>query len=37
VRPRTMTKSDHELQEPVPCVEQDLSHVVDGSHHDNPR
>ncbi len=37
VRPRTMTKSDRELLEPVPCVEQDLSHVVDGTHHDNPR
>jgi hypothetical protein len=37
LRPRTMTKSEHELQEPVPCVEQDLKHVVDGTHHDNPR
>jgi hypothetical protein len=37
LRPRTMTKSEQELQEPVPCVEQDLKHVVDGTHHDNPR
>jgi hypothetical protein len=37
LRPRVMTKSEHELQEPVPCVEQDLEHVVDGTHHDNPR
>ena len=37
LRPRMMTKLDHELAEPVPCVEQDLSHVVDGTHHDNPR
>ncbi len=37
VRPRKMTLSGKELQEPVPCVEQDLSHVVDGTHHDNPR
>jgi len=37
VRPRTMKLTATELQEPVPCVEQDLSHVVDGSHHDNPR
>ena len=37
LRPRMMTKAEHELQEPVPCVEQDLNHVVDGSHHDNPR
>jgi hypothetical protein len=37
LRPRVMTKAEHELQEPVPCVEQDLKHVVDGTHHDNPR
>ena len=37
VRPRAMRLTANELQEPVPCVEQDLSHVVDGSHHDNPR
>ena len=37
VRPRKMTLAAQELQEPVPCVEQDLKHVVDGSHHDNPR
>jgi hypothetical protein len=37
VRPRKMTLMAHELQEPVPCVEQDLKHVIDGTHHDNPR
>jgi hypothetical protein len=37
LRPRTMTLMAQELAEPVPCVEQDLKHVVDGSHHDNPR
>jgi hypothetical protein len=37
LRPRAMTRSDRELLEPVPCVEQDLKHVVDGTHHDNPR
>lgn len=37
LRPRKMTLMDAELQEPVPCVEQDLKHVVDGTHHDNPR
>ncbi|MEJ0098686.1 MAG: hypothetical protein WDO12_02670 [Pseudomonadota bacterium] len=37
LRPRKMTLMKTELQEPVPCVEQDLNHVVDGSHHDNPR
>lgn len=37
LRPRRMTLMEAELQEPVPCVEQDLKHVVDGTHHDNPR
>jgi hypothetical protein len=37
VKPRKMTLMDAELQEPVPCVEQDLKHVIDGTHHDNPR
>lgn len=37
LRPRIMTLMDVELQEPVPCVEQDLKHIVDGTHHDNPR
>jgi hypothetical protein len=37
LRPRVMTKATRELQEPVPCIEQDLKHVIDGSHHDNPR
>lgn len=37
VRPRRMTLTKDELHEPVPCVEQDLKHVVDGTHHDNPR
>ena len=37
VRPRKMTLTATELQEPVPCVEQDLKHVIDGTHHDNPR
>jgi hypothetical protein len=37
VRPRKTVLTHTELQEPVPCVEQDLKHVVDGTHHDNPR
>jgi hypothetical protein len=37
LKPRKMTRMDAELLEPVPCVEQDLKHVVDGTHHDNPR
>lgn len=37
VRPRRMMLTKDELHEPVPCVEQDLKHIVDGTHHDNPR
>jgi hypothetical protein len=37
VRPRMMKLTTTELQEPVPCEDQDLKHVVDGTHHDNPR
>jgi hypothetical protein len=37
LKPRKMVLTTTELQEPVPCVEQDLKHVVDGTHHDNPR
>jgi hypothetical protein len=37
LKPRKMTLMDAELLEPVPCVEQDLKHVIDGTHHDNPR
>jgi hypothetical protein len=35
--PRNLQLSDKPLAEPIPCVENDLSHVVDGTHHDNPR
>lgn len=37
VRPRLGRLSKTELLEPVPCVEQDLKHMVDDTHHDNPR
>jgi len=26
-----------DLVEPTPCVDQDISHVIDNTHHDNPR
>jgi hypothetical protein len=26
-----------ELVEPTPCIDKDISHVVDNTHHDNPR
>jgi hypothetical protein len=37
LRPRGMRLANVELQEPAPCIDQDLKHVVDGTHHDNPR
>ena len=36
-RPRRMVRTDVEMAEPAPCVEQDLSHMVDDSYHSNPR
>jgi len=37
IRPRLLKLTDVELVEPVPCVEQDLKHLVDDTHHENPR
>lgn len=37
LRPRTAALTDLEIVEAPPCIERDLDHVVDGSHHDNPR
>jgi hypothetical protein len=37
LRPRRLTKTDLEMAEPAPCVEQDLALMQDDSHHDNPR
>jgi hypothetical protein len=37
LRPRKATLSATELPEPAPCVDQDLSHVIDGTYHANPR
>jgi hypothetical protein len=36
-RPRRMVLSDTEMAEPAPCVEQDLSQMLDDSFHANPR
>ena len=33
----TMWITSQELEEPARCEDRDLEHVVDGSHHDNPR
>lgn len=37
LRPRVLSKSNAPMNEPTPCVEKDLDHIVDGTHHDNPR
>ena len=37
VRPQTIWLTDQEIEEPVHCDDRDLDHVVDGTHHDNPR
>jgi hypothetical protein len=37
MRRRVLELAKAELPPPVPCIEQDLSHVVDGTHHDNLR
>jgi len=34
---RLLKLTDMELAEPAPCVDQDLKHLVDDSHHPNPR
>jgi hypothetical protein len=34
---RILELTHTELVEPVPCVDQDLKHLVDDSHHTNPR
>jgi hypothetical protein len=37
LRPRTAYLTDIEVVEAPPCIERDLDHMVDDSHHDNPR
>jgi hypothetical protein len=34
---RTAKRTDIDLVEATPCIDKDLGHVVDGTHHDNPR
>jgi len=36
-RTRILELSQNELVEPAPCVDQDMKHLVDDSHHANPR
>lgn len=35
--PRLATRTDQEIVEAPLCIERDLEHIVDGSHHDNVR
>ena len=37
LRPRVLRPATAEMSEPAPCVEQDLEHMQDDSHHDNAR
>ena len=37
LKPRVATLTDFELVEAPPCIERDLEHLVDSTHHDNPR
>jgi hypothetical protein len=37
LRPQTLKITDKELEEPDRCEDRDLDHIIDGSHHDNPR
>jgi hypothetical protein len=34
---RTAQRTDLEIVEAPPCIERDIDHMVDGSHHPNPR
>ena len=36
-RAQALRLSDHEMEESARCEDRDLEHVIDGSHHDNPR
>jgi hypothetical protein len=36
-RVRLAKLTREELVEPTPCIDRDISHEVDGTHHDNPR
>jgi len=37
MRSRTLSLTDQELEESARCEDRDLDHIIDGSHHDNPR
>jgi hypothetical protein len=35
--PQTLWITDREMEEPARCEDRDLEHIVDGTHHTNPR
>ncbi len=37
MRMRTLKRSDKPVSEPLPCVDRDIDHIVDGTNHDNAR
>ena len=37
LRPRKLQRSTQELEESPRCEDRDLAHMLDGSHHENPR
>jgi hypothetical protein len=37
LKPQVMWVTDIELEEPARCEDRDVKHIIDGSHHDNPR
>jgi hypothetical protein len=37
LKPQVMWITDIEVEEPARCEDRDVEHIIDGSHHDNPR
>jgi hypothetical protein len=37
LKPQVMWITDIEIEEPARCEDRDVPHIIDGSHHDNPR
>ena len=37
LKPQMMWITDIEVEEPARCEDRDVEHIIDGSHHDNPR
>ena len=37
LKPQVMWITDIEIEEPARCDDRDVEHIIDGTHHDNPR